>query len=262
MERAFYTWIFLHLTFALFAQEQEAYRFYGRVMKKDSFTAVKYAYVANTTKGMSKMADSLGYFDMDVHPHDTLFITALGSADKIYVVPEEMPHEYSEWIYLEHRTYEIEEATVYYLGTYREFKQKVLDLKLPEPDKFNPAAMKFFTIPSQEADPYAGPGLTSPVSLLYMALNGDLKELRKAEDIHEALKRREKYAGKFNSKIVAQVTGLNGAEIDRFMHFCGFTDAYLLETDKYKILQAVKLKFAEYQEKKKEGTLPSLDNLD
>jgi hypothetical protein len=262
MERALYIFIFLvQLTFAGIAQEQEPYRFYGRVMKKDAFTPVKFAYVVNITRGKALLADSLGYFEMDVMAKDTLYISALSFADRQYCVPSKMPHEYSEWIYLSGRSYELKEATIHYLGTYQEFKEKVKRVKLPEKERLSSEALKIFPKLLKEPDPYAGPGITSPVSLIYMALSGEMKKLKKARGVHQKMETMDQYRHKFNTEIVSQATGLKGGELDRFMHFCSFSESFLLTSEQYEILEAVKQKYSSYVERKENGTLPSLENL-
>jgi len=253
--------ILLHFAVAGVAQEQDSYRFYGRVMKENAFTPVKFAYVVDVDKGSAVLADSSGYFEMDVSPYDTLYISALSYSDKHYVVPEAMPHDFSEWIYLSARSYELEEATIYWLGSYQDFKAKVKNLKLEKKDEINPEALKIFPKPTKEHDPYAGPGIISPISLIFMSLNGELKNLKKAKVVNKKMKSLEKYKYKFNAEIVSQVTGIEGEEIDRFMHFCSFSESFLLESKEYEILEAVKQKYKRYVERKEKGTLPSLDNL-
>ncbi len=263
MERAHYTLVFL-LSFALsgVAQEQETYRFYGRIMKEEAFTPVKFAYVVNVTRGSAVLADSIGYFEMDVTPDDTLYISALSYTDKQYVVPAAMPHDFSEWIYLSARSYELEEATIYWLGSYQDFKEKVKRLKLEKEEEFSPEVLKMFPKLLKEPDPYAGPGITSPVSLLYMTFTGELKNLKKAKAVNEKMKTMEKYKHKFNAEIVSQLTGLKGEEVDRFMHFCSFSEDFLTTSKQYEILEAVKRKYESYVERKEKGTLPSLENIE
>jgi len=262
MERALYILsLLVLLAFTGVAQEQEPYRFYGRVMEKDAFSPVKFAYIVNISRGKALLSDSLGYFELDVHPGDTLYISALSFADKQYRVPSKMPHEFSEWIYLSARSYELKEAIIHYLGTYQEFKEKVKGLELTKKEELSPEALKIFPKLLKEPDPYAGPGITSPVSLIYMTLSGDMKRLKKAKVVNKKMNAMKQYNRKFNAEIVSQVTGLQGEEVDRFMHFCRFSESFLIASKQYEILEAVKQKYKSYVEKKEKGTLPSLENI-
>jgi|GEM_PF-3885323 len=93
---------------------------------------ISFAKVINNSSGMGIITSEDGQFSIRAKKGDTITVTCLGYKDTSIVINNAnrafIPVAMTE------TTYELEEVVVYGLGTYQQFKNKILALKLP-PDK-------------------------------------------------------------------------------------------------------------------------------
>lgn len=90
---AFFIYTFLIVVFVstdLKAQQRspESSSFVGVVVDRESMQGISRATIKNKTQNLSVMADSVGYFAVEVQPGDTLIFEAMSYANDFYVVPE------------------------------------------------------------------------------------------------------------------------------------------------------------------------------
>lgn len=86
-----YTFLFFLVTStALQAQQpQESGRLVGVVIDGVSMEAIPRATVKNTTQKSSVLADTTGYFTLEVQAGDTIIFEAMSYANDVYVVPQD-----------------------------------------------------------------------------------------------------------------------------------------------------------------------------
>src|SRR6056297_3137936 len=234
----------------LYGQRNDSsYYFYGKVLSLEKGYPVAFAHIINENAGKGVASDSLGNFETWVNPGDILNLSAIGFEHKVYEVPENNPDSVVE-IILENKIYVIPEVSISYLGTYREFKQKVLDLELSDENKLNAQINKIFNHVEIEyplvEDPAAS--ILSPISLLYSAFSKEAKAVKKYLNVKERADVKEKY----NITIVKNLTGLEGLEAKEFMDFCNFTDEYVRSVTEYELYSEIKGQYKEYKEEPKE----------
>jgi len=222
-----------------------SYYLYGKVLSLEKRYPVAFAHVINVNVQKGVVTDSLGNFETWVNPNDVLNISAIGFEHREYKVPVQNPDSVVE-IILVNKTYAIPEVSISYLGTYREFKQKVLDLDLSDENKLNPQINKIFNHVEIEyplvEDPAAS--ILSPISLLYSAFSKEAKAVKKYLDVKERADVKEKY----NITIVKNLTGLEGLEAKEFMDFCNFTDDYVRSVTEYELYAEIKKQYEEFKE--------------
>ena len=146
---------------------------------------------------------------------------------------------------LQGRFYEIPEVSISYLGTYKDFEYKVINLELPEIE-FNVQLEKLFKY-DVEYLPYIIPTVTSPASLIYSLFSKEAKAIKKYAEIKEKEDEVNELRERYNEHIVRNLTGLEGDEVNEFMRYCDFKDAFILTVSDYKLYSQILSKFEEYK---------------
>ena len=200
------------------------------------------AHIVNSNLGIGTTSDSLGFFSIYMNRNDSLRITVIGYHETYFLLPGFWPsNHYENVIFIREKTYLIEAVSIHGLGSYQQFKQKVLNADPPDPPaeeniryleriiteeavKYDKVRVGFnFSIKSKEERSQA-------------KLDIMLEELRKKQIIEE----------KFNEKIIGELTGLTGARLADFMDYCNLSEEFILNSSEYAILETVKQIFKEY----------------
>lgn len=235
------------------AQDNDSLFYYrGQILSKAGKYPVAFAHIINLQKKWGVSADTTGYFEIWAMPGDTLNISAIGFDFLDLPIPEKY-EDTTINIYLQGRYYEIPAATISYLGTYKEFKQKVLELRLPE-SGINKNFEKLF----KHVDPpplIVEPAITSPASLVYVLFSKEAKAIKKYLELsEEGIVKDEVYA-RYNEHIVRNLTGLNGEEAFKFMEFCDFSDKYILSISDYNLYSEIFLRFEAFKKSKQDSLI-------
>lgn len=230
--------------FSLFGQETDSlFYFRGQVKSKDGKYPVAMAHVINVDKKWGVVADTSGFFNIWVKPSDTLNISAIGFDYIQYGIPGIITDSLVT-IYLKNRYYEIPEVSISYLGTYKEFEYKVVNLKLPE-IHINPqieSIIKHVDFPL-----VVEPAITSPASLIYSMFSKEAKSIKKYIKLTENQDETDELRERYNEHIIRNLTGLSGEEAYEFMRFCDFQDNYILSIDDYNLYSEILLRFKDFK---------------
>ena len=197
---------------------------------------VSYAHIINPGIGLATTSDSLGFFRIHMRFGDSLHISAIGFAEKYFLLPEFWPsNHFSGIIYLKYKIYKIDEVSIYSLGSYEQFKQKVLNTRVPPPPA-EEARIYLQRIARREAIKYD----KVRVGFSFHMKSLEERSLKKLQVKLQEEERRKIIENKFNVKNVGELTGLKGQEVKRFMNYCRFPEDFLLYSSEYDILEAVK----------------------
>jgi hypothetical protein len=215
----------------------------GQLRDESSGRPIPYAHVLDTKFKKATISDTLGFFRITIRRSDTLTLTAIGYEDTYFALPGFWPsNHYSGVIYVKEQIYEIEGIKIRGLGSYEQFKQKVLDLDLSE-TRTQRMKVYYDRLLTQEAIKYqkvsTGFSFTIPTPVE--------KSERKLAKMMTAQKIQDQINAKFSKAIVSELTGLQGKELERFMVFCQFQQDYVLHTSEYEILVRVKSLFERYR---------------
>jgi hypothetical protein len=217
------------------------YHLFARITGSSDHTPVQFAHIINRNTGHGNISDTLGFFNIRVHLADIIHISAIGYYGHSFritdslLVTSRIPN-----IELTSRSYPIDQVNVYLLGSYEQFKYKVLGLKLPEPKiKINPAFLKDIEMAADTLDSIEPISLGSPITAIYNLLSKEGKSMRRLAELQkqEALER--KLYPKYNRNLVGHISGLEGIELNEFMIFCNFDPGFLLEATDYQIAVAI-----------------------
>ncbi len=241
-------------TFSLCAQESDSlYYFSGQVISIEGEYPVALAHVINIDQRWGVVADTLGYFEIWVKPGNILNISAIGFDYLEYGINGTKKDSLIR-IYLQSRYYEIPEASISYLGTYKDFEYKVLNLELPDIG-INPEFEKLFK--HVEVSSFVvEPTITGPASLIYVLFSKEAKAIKKYIKLTKEDKVKEEVYPRYNEHIIRNLTGLSGEEAYEFMEFCDFQDKYILSIDDYNLYSEILLQFKAFKKSKDDSEKP------
>ncbi|MCG8410174.1 MAG: hypothetical protein MI739_02695 [Bacteroidales bacterium] len=228
-----------------FAQDSKDIQIYkGQILSSHDGKPVALAHVINYTKKWTAISDSSGYFKIWGVSGDSLNISAIGFHyfDK-YSLPTK--NDSAITIYLDHKIYKIREARISHLGSYQQFQQKVVNLKLPKVE-LNKHVEKI--IKHVEYDPVKSKlAVGGPVSLAYNLFSKEAKDLRKYQKLEKEKPEKEKMYNKFNEHIIKNLTNLSLEEAVKLMKYCNFEKNYILNTPDYDLYSEILKKFEEFK---------------
>lgn len=244
----------LMLSFNCRADAQQADSLYylsGQVISEINDQPVSFAHVINIHQRWGAVSDTLGYFDIWVKSGDTLNISALGYHFLDFGIKGFLNDTLIQ-ISLKNRSYQISEAKISYLGTYKEFEYKVVNLELPD-DGINPEANKLFK--HVETQPVAAPSssILNPVSMIYSAFSKEANDIRKYIKLKENQHIVDAAREKFNKDAIKKLTGLEGIEAREFMAYCDFSDEYIVSLSEYELYNKIRDRFEQYKKGEKDS---------
>lgn len=252
------TYIILLLLTLNHIQKAEAHEgdslqyFHGYILSYPENNPVAFAHIINYTRKWGVVSDTTGYFGIWGKAGDTLNISAIGFQylDRFCLSKN---HDSLLTIHLQHRAYEIPEASISYLGTYQQFEQKVIHLDLPKIE-FNPQVEGIFK--HVERAPLVGkPQISSPASLIYVLFSKEVKEMNKYLELEEKSETEHKVYEKLNEHIVQNITGLDLIESRKFIKYCNFKDIYIINTPNYTLYSKILEKYKEYKKSNQDSLL-------
>lgn len=132
-------------------------------------------------------------------------------------------------------------------GSYPEFKQKFLALKIP--DELDLGLPNY--VPGQSSmlhAPQNGFGVAAggPISFLYSKFSKHEKAIRKYNELMADKPNYEKVKKKYNREKVQHWTGLQGDRLTKFVLYCRFDDSYLLHVNEYDLIKRVQIKLKQF----------------
>lgn len=246
---------FLFLILAIGTAQQNTGVVNGRLIDSKSKLPVGVARVLNVNHKGQTLSDTTGCFSINAHVGDTLQITCLGYFFKTFVVTDSVMRLRKRiTIPMLERMFELEAVDIIDLGTYQQFKQKVINTILPEEKiKVNPYAFKGLNHITIPPDAQAHISLGSPVTALYMWLSKEGKSIRKLEAHNEKEAFAKSIAEKYSAAVVSGLTGYKDAELEKFMVFCKFDDHFLKTATEYEIAEAILERQKRFEEEKTSG---------
>lgn len=232
--------------------QQDALR--GHVVDALTGKNINFAHIENYSRHVTTFTDTSGFFTLQAGKGDTLVFSAIGYYYSKFIVPDSffVSDSFNTFELME-RVYELSEATIYIPGTYKQFKQDYLNLKLPETstDVLRKELSIIAANVGKEAYEEAlAKGEIEPPKAGVTILTADEKARLKLKKVIGEEERQKVIQRKYNVEIVKQVTGLEEEdEILSFMLFCDFDPDYLYEANPLDLVSDISDRFEAYQKK-------------
>jgi hypothetical protein len=243
--------VFSHIH--LFAQEA---RYKGRIMDAKTKMPVEYAHIMNYSQRMNAYSDSSGLFSLPVNPGDTLVLSAVGYYFRKIVATDSLLSTAPRLVFsIIPRAYEINEARIYSLGTYSEFRQRVIRMERPktQTDLLAENIAELSRVVAKEAYEKAMQSRKlDGITFFSIPIRSpeEMERLRLAKIMEKENIRNEIYE-KFNPEVIKKITGLKDDDVViEFMVFCDFPDDYLLEVNSYDLMVRIEEKFEDFKKKR------------
>lgn len=116
-----------------FSQGEVKYiTFSGLVIDSKTKEPLPGAYITIPSAGRGTLSNSKGYFVLGVFPGDTVVFSYLGFKKQFHVIPRKTEVDYSVFVELQVDSKMLKEVKVYPFSTEEEFKQALVDMKLPD----------------------------------------------------------------------------------------------------------------------------------
>jgi hypothetical protein len=222
--------------------------FKARILDSLTREPVAFAHIINTTRRIATISDTLGYFYIRTSPGDKLQLTAIGfAAGKLTIGYSILRSRLIHDILLQPIIYSIEAVRVNPLGSYEQFKNRFITVRLPESDnQIHPSVLQEIDEGTDTLDMLIMP-IMSPVTALYNLLSKEGKSKRKLRKLLEQEEFERQIDFKYSPDIVSHITGYTGFELYEFMDFCSFKKDFLLNATYYEITRAILVKQGQFK---------------
>jgi hypothetical protein len=241
----------------IFVQCQEVNTLNGVVIDTVSMSPISNVLVHNESKRTNILTDQTGHFSIKASIGDTLLFTNMAYEPLIYFVPENF-NDADIQINLMVKLYDIGKVEIHSFGSYNDFKQKVLALKIEDktinikglPKRTDKSPPKLDQRKYIESPLFL---INSPISFFYYNFSKKEQSRLKFIDL-ELYKGKQKIIDqKFNHQVIKRITGIDDNKVIAFIVFCNFTNDYILKTSDYDLSLAIKLKYIEFRKLNKES---------
>jgi hypothetical protein len=106
--------------------------FSGVVLDSKTKEPLPNAYITIPVAGRGTMSNIRGYFIINVFPGDTIVFSYLGFKKQYHVIPKKADLEYSVIVDMKEDSKMLKEVKVYPFSTEEEFKEALVNMKLPD----------------------------------------------------------------------------------------------------------------------------------
>lgn len=219
------------------------YNFKGKLTDNEN-NPIVFAHVVNKLRGHATITDSTGYFIIPVVYKDSLRISSIGFQTKLIFIKDRSSRDsLFHIIKMTKKTYDLATVNIYELR-WQVFKAEFMEETVKE-DK---TAMRISNwmahlVPSDE------------LRMIFQAsrgvgfsINYKTKADKSRKKVAEMEKKYQLIAPKYNDKMIKSITGLKDEEIYKFIEFCNFDDAFLMNATEYEIMEEILIRWKEYQQ--------------
>lgn len=130
------------------------------IIRDEHNQPVQFATIVVPNRFKGTVSDQRGMFSFIVFPNDSVRFSSVGFKTQHLVIPEKVERiHYSVDIRMEYDTIQLAEVQIFRYGTYEEFREAIINLRLPE-DDYQRAMANIALIKSQiYSDTGSDPGL-------------------------------------------------------------------------------------------------------
>ncbi len=242
--------LILFLLFAIksYTQDSTVYVVTGKVIDSESLKAIPSVLLVNTTKSYATSTDTSGKYRILMTRNDKIKISCIGYETENWKPDFSKSNSKNkitnEVIYLNPKTYEIGKVNIYqarweafvYNMANTNFEEKELDkriirwiTKIVADEELSKAVAK------------SGIRIPLPISTHREKQLRMIAEQKKIDELNKIADK------KFNKKLVADITQLEGQELDEFMNYCNFERNFVLSTSEYELIIIIQDIFKEYK---------------
>ena len=210
--------------------------------------------IININKVRGAQTDTKGYFEIDVHPNDTLHISLLGFQSlRVKVTNDWLKNKVAK-IFLTEKAIALEEVIInpFNLTGYLEVDSKTIPTKENYRYSINGLTHGYET---GEYAPNAFSkilgSIFNPADMLYSIFSNKGKELKKLKEMKKDDTVRHLLESKFDRETLAVLLGIDKKEIPEILQRCNYSESFIQTANDLQIMDAISGCYEEYKILKK-----------
>jgi hypothetical protein len=211
---------------------------------------IVFANVINAKRNCWVISDTIGYARIAVFSGDTITITSLGYSITRYIISDSVLNGPKPTIIrLEVKKYEINRVNISFLGTYEDFKYKILHMNMPDKLLFVKNQIRFEKnkIATYPLNEQFGISINGAISALYDAFSKEGKSKRKLVEALQTEKIIRNADMKYQRDVVGRITGLKNLELDEFILKYRPAIDYLISSSEYDVIGRILMDYEKYK---------------
>ncbi|MES2239702.1 MAG: carboxypeptidase-like regulatory domain-containing protein [Bacteroidota bacterium] len=251
----FVVFFFLLLSVATFAQDATtSQKVTGYIYNDNTKTPLSGVNVININKVRGARTDSKGYFEIDVHPTDTLHFSLLGFQSLRVKVTNDWIKNKVAKIFLTEKAIALEEVVIrpFNLTGYLEVDSKTIPIN--KNYQYSISGLNN----GYEAGEYS-PGafgkvlgsIFNPADMLYNFFGKKTVELKKLKEMKKDDTVRNLLESKFDRETLAVLLGIDKKEIPEILQRCNYSESFIQTANDLQIMDAISGCYEQYKVLKK-----------
>lgn len=251
----FVVFFFLVISISTSAQEiTSSQKVSAYIYNDNTKSALTNVNVININKVRGARTDSNGYFEIDVHPNDTLHISLLGFQSLRVKVTNDWLKNKMAKIFLTESAIALEEVVIkpFNLTGYLEVDSKTIPIK--ENYRYSISGLT----DGYEAGNYSPNAfgrvlgsIFNPADVLYNFFGKNPKELKKLKEMKKDDTVRNLLESKFDRETIAVLLGVDKKEIAEILQRCNYSESFIQTANDLQIMDAISGCYEEYKILKK-----------
>lgn len=234
-------------------QDEQKVHIKGQILAASDMKIIEQAHIVIPADKTGTVSDFMGNFSISVERGKIVVVTSLGfEADTIYT--DKLAKFNHLNFMLEEKSIELPDVEIYpFPYEYAYFKEHFLDMQIEGIDyhiDLELPSTKRGLSKIQAPNTGFGIAFTSPITWLYNMFSKKVKSQKEYLRLIKEDAYRAKLAEKYNSELVAKLTGLEDeSQIEALMEYCDLPDPFVEFNDMYNILEAVQTCWNEFKSK-------------
>ncbi len=251
----FVVFFFLILSVSTSAQDMvSSQKVTGFIYNDNTKTPLINVNIININKVRGAQTDSKGYFEIEVHPSDTLHISFMGFQSLRVKVTNDWIKNKVAKIYLTEKAIALEEVVIrpFNLTGYLEVDSKTIPTK--ENYRYSISGLTHGYEAGEYAPDAFGKVLGSifnPADMLYNVFGKKGNELKKLKEMKKDDTVRTLLESKFDRETIAVLLGIDKNEIPEILQRCNYSETFIQTANDLQIMDAISGCYEEYKILKK-----------
>lgn len=231
-----FTLVILFVGFAFLSFAQDFVEIKGQVLREDSLSPINGAVIYNKTSFLGTLSNRNGNFKMRVKVGDTITISHIGFATQALVCQSLDNSEEKIRVVMRIKSYDLPTIDVRRYRLRERYRQAPFSL-LRTDNISNPYKLPKDYVENQYYMPSYG-GASMPSMGFGIP---DFKEMKRREQLEkiaalERIDKKKRYLNyRYSKKLVNELTGLSGNELENFMNYCRPSEKTILESSDYEL---------------------------
>lgn len=249
--------VFFFLILSLSASAQDivsSQKVTGFIYNDNTKTPLINVNIININKVRGAQTDSKGYFEIEVHPNDTLHISFMGFQSLRVKVTNDWIKNKVAKIYLTEKAIALEEVIIrpFNLTGYLEVDSKTIPTK--ENYRYSISGLTHGYEAGEYSPDAFGKVLGSifnPADMLYNVFGKKGNELKKLKEMKKDDTVRTLLESKFDRETIAVLLGIDKNEIPEILQRCNYSETFIQTANDLQIMDAISGCYEEYKILKK-----------